>query len=386
VDLPRGQRALNRFASLVVGALFLTVVTGAEEPYKRMLDDPLTFTGTETLEGADAEYRIGVFAPDGHDLVRGVELAVKQANAAGGVDGKPLRIIRRWADDPWGAGSKEIIRMVFEDGVWALIGGPDGETTHVAQQVATKAHLPLIAPVSSDSSLTHTRVPWIFRLPPDDRAQADALVRNGLVPRSLAAIGILVSADHDGKTFAMEIRAAMEKEEAPPAFELAANPDVNDPSDLARRIQGFGPDGLVMRLEPAAARKVLAALQGVGVDCPVFMPWVPDLDLGEFPPSYDGPIIQVLPFDVPRECGPYLKMVRAAIRRDAAKPSPSMIYSFDAATLVIEALRRGASGRVELQQRLTELSGFDGASGPITWDNGGGNTAKPEVRNLASHR
>ena len=141
-----------------------------------MLDDPLTFTGIETLDSAaaEAEYRIGVFAPDGddhpvgRDLVRGVRLAVEQANASGGVNGKPLRMVRRWADDPWGAGSKEVIRMVFDDRVWALIGGPDGETTHVAQQVATKAHLPLIAPVSSDPSLTHTRVPWIFRLPPDD--------------------------------------------------------------------------------------------------------------------------------------------------------------------------------------------------------------------------
>lgn len=173
MDLP-----LARAASLVVGALLLTVVSGADEPYKKMLDDPMTFTGTETLDGAENEneYRIGIFAPDdddhpvGRDLVRGVSLAVEQANAAGGVNGKPLRLVRRWADDPWGAGSKEVIRMVFEDRVWALIGGPDGGTTHVAQQVATKAHLPLVAPVSSDPSLTHTRVPWIFRLPRSSHA------------------------------------------------------------------------------------------------------------------------------------------------------------------------------------------------------------------------
>jgi len=58
-----------RIASLFVGALLLTVVNGAEEPYKRMLDDDMIFTGTETLEGAqsESEYRIGVFAPDDDD-------------------------------------------------------------------------------------------------------------------------------------------------------------------------------------------------------------------------------------------------------------------------------------------------------------------------------
>jgi ABC-type branched-subunit amino acid transport system substrate-binding protein len=353
-----------------------------------MLDDPLTFTGTETLDGAESEheYRIGVFAPDdddhpvGRDLVRGVSLAVEQANAAGGVAGKPLRLVRRWADDPWGAGSKEVIRMVFDDRVWALIGGPDGETTHVAQQVATKAHLPLIAPVSSDPSLTHTRVPWIFRLPPGDRAQAEMLVTEGLATRGLESVGVLVSADHDGKTFAAEIKAAMERQEMPSTFELAADPEAEDPAAVANRIKDFAPDGLVMRLSPKAARRILEELGAKGVSCPVFMPWVPGLDLEEYPSSYDGPIIQVLPFESPRECGTYLKMVRAAIRRDATKPSPSMVYGFDAATLVIEALRRGADGRVGLQQRLTELSGFEGASGPIRWDNGGGNTVKPVLR------
>ena len=75
----------------------------------------------------------------------------------------------------------------YRSNVFAIpvIGGPDGETTHVAQQVATKAHLPLISPVSSDPSLTHTRVPWIFRLPPDDSVQAEELMAKGLGPRNL---------------------------------------------------------------------------------------------------------------------------------------------------------------------------------------------------------
>lgn len=399
MDLPGARRTLNRvavrtrfaLASLGLGALLLLVLqAGADEPYKRMLDDPLTFTGTETLDSAtaEAEYWIGVFAPDGddhpvgRDLVRGVRLAVEQANASGGVNGKPLRIIRRWVDDPWGAGSKEVIRMVFSDRVWALIGGPDGETTHVAQQVATKAHLPLIAPVSTDPSLTHTRVPWIFRLPPDDAAQAEALVKDGLVPRSLEAIGVLVSADHAGRSFSDELEAAMERRQIAPAFKLAVDPDLHDPGSLADRVKSFAPDGLVMRLRPAAARRMFAALQSVGIDCAVFLPWIPDLHLVEFPASYDGPVIQVSPFDPPRECGAYLKMVRSAIRRDGVKPSASTVYGFDAANLVIEALRAGARGRIELRERLAELSGIEGASGTIRWDNGGGNAAPPVVHVL----
>lgn len=390
MDLPR----VARIANLVVVALLLTVVSGADEPYKTMLDDGVAFTGTETLEGAQGEdeYRIGVFAPDdddhpvGRDLVRGVSLAVGQANAAGGINGKPLRVVRRWAADPWGAGSKEVVRMAFDDQVWAIIGGPDGEATHVAQQVATKAHLPLIAPVSSDPSLTHTRVPWIYRLPPDDRVQAEALVAKGLGPPELKRVGIVVSADHDGRIFAEEMKAAMERAQNPPIFELAVGPDLDDPESLADRIRSFAPDALVMRLRPNAVQRLLAALQSIGVDCAVFLPWIPGLRLVEFPPGYDGSVIEVEPFRSRQQCGPYLKLVRASVRRHGAGPTVAMVYGFDAANLVIEALRRRAGGRADLQRQLTGLSGYSGASGPISWDNGGGNIAKPTLRVVSSKR
>jgi len=276
--------------------------------------------------------------------------------------------------------------MVFSDRVWTLIGGPDSETTHVAQQVATKAHLPLIAPVSSDPSLTHTRVPWIFRLPPDDAAQAEKLVKDGLVPRSLEAVGVLVSADHDGRIFADELEAAMERRQIAPVFELALDAGAADFGSVARRVTGFSPDGLVIRFEPAAARRMFAALRMAGVDCQVFLPWIPGLHLAEFPARYDGPVIQVAPFQPPQECGPYLKLIRSAIRRGGSKPTASTVYGFDAANLVIEALRGGVHGRVDLQKRLAGITGFVGASGPIRWDNGGGNLGAPVVRLITPDR
>ena len=251
--------------------------------------------------------------------------------------------------------------------------------------MATKAHLPLIAPVSSDPSLTHTRVPWIFRLPPDDAAQAEALVQDGLAPRNLEAVGVLVSSDHDSRTFANEIEAAMERRQISPIFELALDTGAADFESVVQRVAGFSPDGLVMRLDPSATRRMLAALGSAGIGCPVFLPWVPGLHLTEFPARYDGPVIQIAPFQPPRECGPYLKLVRSGIRRDGAKPTASTVYGFDAANLVIEALRGGAAGRVDLQKQLAGISGYMGASGPIRWDNGGGNTATPVVQVL-KHR
>jgi ABC-type branched-subunit amino acid transport system substrate-binding protein len=191
---------------------------------------------------------------------------------------------------------------------------------------------------------------------------------------------VLVSADHDGKTFAAEIRAALAQEQIAPVFELTVDPDLPDPGSLADRVRAFAPDALVMRLRPAAVRRMLAALQSVGVDCAVFLPWIPGLRLGEFPASFAGPVAEAIPFEPPQQCGPYLKLVRAGIQRHGAKPTAPMVYGYDGASLVIEALRRTTGGRTDLQRQLTELSGFWGASGPIRWDNGGGNAALPAIQ------
>jgi branched-chain amino acid transport system substrate-binding protein len=40
----------------------------------------------------------------------------------------------------------------------------DRPSSHLAEQVAVKAFLPVVA-ISSDRTLTTTNIPWIFRLP-----------------------------------------------------------------------------------------------------------------------------------------------------------------------------------------------------------------------------
>jgi ABC-type branched-subunit amino acid transport system substrate-binding protein len=145
-----------------------------------ILDKKSDYHGPEREEPEPVveEVRIGFFAPHeagnlpGQSLWRGAMAAIEEANANEGYHGKPFRLVCRWADNPWGAGSREMTRLVYEDKVWAVIGSIDGAGTHIAEQVATKARITLVSPLSGDPSLTHTAVPWMFRLPPDDSAGA----------------------------------------------------------------------------------------------------------------------------------------------------------------------------------------------------------------------
>jgi len=77
----------------------------------------------------------------------------------------------------------------------------DRDSAHLAEQLALKAFVPVVA-LSSDKKLTSTNIPWIFRLPPETtpasalRLLEAAAVRSGDNPerlRNVLASGETVS-------------------------------------------------------------------------------------------------------------------------------------------------------------------------------------------------
>jgi ABC-type branched-subunit amino acid transport system substrate-binding protein len=244
-----------------------------------VLDTPVEFSGwrgTTLSPTGLGEVRIGLFAPDSGDAVNGARLAVEQLNAAGGFSGVPLRIVQRWADDPWSGGAKEMVRLVYGDSVWGVLGSVNGDATHIAEQVVTKAWVPLLAPVSADPTLTYIRIPWIFRLPPDDEAQANVLVRDGILARSLANVGLITSSDHDGRTFANEVLERLHEAGKTPTFHFEI-PRNGNLTALAVRAGSFEPGAIVVRVPPSSMLDLLDQLSHTGLRAPLLIPWIPGL-------------------------------------------------------------------------------------------------------------
>jgi branched-chain amino acid transport system substrate-binding protein len=88
--------------------------------------------------------------------------AIEEVNKDGGYNGRPFRLVPKWSDSPWTAGGRMVVEMAYNDRVWAIVGSIDGVATHVAEQVITKALLPLIDPGSTDRTVNAAMVPWMF--------------------------------------------------------------------------------------------------------------------------------------------------------------------------------------------------------------------------------
>jgi ABC-type branched-subunit amino acid transport system substrate-binding protein len=363
------------------------------DPYKRILDDPRAFNGPEGAVIDPSRLNsiaIGLFAPfnqsdpAAHDLYRGVKLAIEQANAADGYRGVEFSLVQRWAGVPWAAGSKEVIRLVYEDRVWAIITSGDG-AGHIAQQIAAKAYVPVIAPLSSASSLTHTGVPWIFRLPPDDRQQASLLVKEGMVNKHLKRVGVVSGTDQNSRAAAGEMEKELNRQNMPPVFHFKVSPGLLDFQEIGKRIRGFHPHVLTLCLQAPVIPILLKALQSNGIVCPVCMPWVPGVEVKKLQAIYHGPIYMVEPFHSRVQVkagGIYQRFSRDFEKRFGVLPTFSAAYAYDAAQMIIFSIRSKGLNRPGIRQGLEELAGCEGVSGTIKWDNGGGNPGNPVIREL----
>src|SRR5512143_2447582 len=58
----------------------------------------------------------------GNRMLHGAQLAIDEANAAGGYCGKPFKLMLHNDSAVWGAASNEIVKMVYDEKVWAIFG------------------------------------------------------------------------------------------------------------------------------------------------------------------------------------------------------------------------------------------------------------------------
>ena len=236
------RRLLN--VTFIVLTLSLVVWAGNTQPKRRpgrkVFFNARTHQTTYAGPGREKpapdsinEVLIGYFGPNTPSHPKAYEmwyaacLAVDQANQAGGYKGLPFRLVAGWSDNPWGSGVTEVIRMAYVHKVWAVIGGIDGPSTHLAEQVVAKARLTLLSPASTDKTVNLANVPWMFSCLPADHLASHVEKRPFL----------LVSAvDHDSHLFAVELIKSLAQYQLTPFYHFEFNPKERDFTELVERI------------------------------------------------------------------------------------------------------------------------------------------------------
>lgn len=327
-----------------------------------------------------ADVRIGYFGPsdpahpEGGDLWSAAQLAVEEANRQGGYHGKPFRLVAAWSDNPWTAGANHVTRMVYVDKVWAVVGGIDGSSTHLAEQVAAKALVAIVSPASTDRTANSAFVPWMFSCLPGDDVLAP-LLADRIVRDALQDGLVVVSADdHDSRVFHASLTAAFRKRRIVPRQEFIYATSPGDPGSVVTRVLKSKSRAVVLLAGPAAGARLVASLREAGYRGTVF--GGPSMGRRRFVEqaarAADGVLFPLLftPGEGQRE---FLTRFTGRVHKP---PDYAAAAAYDAVSLVVAAVRKAGLNRARIRDALRELSPYGGVSGRIEWDALGGN-ARP---------
>ncbi|MHB8861762.1 MAG: ABC transporter substrate-binding protein [Pirellulaceae bacterium] len=346
--------------------------------------------GPRTTADQLSEIRIGYFGPGDPEhpqhgnLWRAAQRAVEDANRDGGLEGKPFRLLPVWSDDPWGSGVTQLAQLVYRDRVWAIVGGVDGPTTHLAEQIVVKARLALVSPVSTDKTVNLTNVPWIFSLAPSDRRVADVLAPE-IARRTRARTLILLSTnDHDAFLLTRELRRALTALDIVPRYQFEYPSPSQASAALVRECLDAKPDTVVVVANAPDSLQLVRALREAGfAGCIFGSPACgrdlfvrnaaalagelifPRLDADTSPPAPQHPALDQ---NVP--CEP--------VETDGQEDYASR-HVYDAVRLVTRAIEKAGLNRAAIARAVRDLSPMCGVSGSIEWDRPGSNMRRPTL-------
>lgn len=333
-----------------------------------------------TSEEEIEEVLIGYFGPSdpddpvGGDLWKAAQLALSQANRNGGYRGKPFRLVPAWSGNPWGTGVKLVARLAYDDKVWAIIGGIDGPTTHLAEQVVAKARLPLVSPISTDKTVNLANVPWMFSLAPGDHLLAPVLAAE-IVARTGDGHFMIVSADdHDSRLLIVELKKALAQHRAVAKREVVFRQGTEELRRIAAQLVQVDPHVAVVIADANDSARLVSALRSQRFTGPIL--GGPAMGRRQFLEQADDAAEGVV---FPRLWQPsdastsFVQMFR---QRHGQTPDYAAAHMYDAVNLLTEAIRRSKLNRAQIGDAIRELSPWTGVTGTVRWD-GLGSNARP---------
>ena len=322
--------------------------------------------------------------PRGVSMQRAAELAVREINARGGVQGRELAL--RIVDDS--ARPDVAIRiaqtLVDDPSVVAVIGHLTSSTSLAAGRIYGQGDRPLtmISPSASSPDLSGVN-PYVFRVCPTDLSHGAQLARFAREALRAQRAGVIYVDDDYGRglrlSFAAEFRrlggTIVEEDPA-----LSATPSLEP--YLSRLRQNGGVDVLMLATERGGAELALREMARLGVRWP---PLGGDALTGieAAGPVSDG--VRVSSAYLADRPGERNAQFVAAYARaySGERPDHRGAAAYDIVNLLAQVMAEAGTDRRAVHDRLArigaDLPAYEGVTGTIAFDGRGDVPAKPVV-------
>lgn len=331
-----------------------------------------------------SEIRIGFVGPlhdhpdqvFGNHMLHGAQLAIDEANAGGGYCGKPFRLMLHNDSAVWGAASNEVVKMVYDEKVWAMFGSISGDTTHIALRVTLKAETPLINSAATDPTIPETLIPWFLTDLQDDRVQGYTLARHIYTELGLKRIAILRVNDRYGRFGVLKFRDASRRLGHPVVIEQKFMPGDTDFRRQLGIIQDSRVDGIVLWTDIAPTAAILKQMQELGMKQRVFGS---HRTIGDDLLQLAGPAAEgfqaVFPYDATQHRKRWIDFNDRFQAQYHEKPDHFAALAYDAMNILLRAICEAGLNRGRIRDTLTGMTRYEGATGEMVFD--------PNCKNIA---
>lgn len=300
----------------------------------------------------------------------GAEMAIRKANAEGGLDGIPFKLVELSMEGPWGTGSKQAVNLIFDENVVAILGSNDGRNAHLVEQVSAKARVIYMSAWSADPTLAQAFVPWYFSCVPNDLQQADALNEEIFIKEKINKIALVSDNDYDSK---LALGGFLKKSkisgrpDPKQFFYDNSNPDINLLTDQLIKAEI---NGIILFGQPAASLKIMNQIQLRKINIPVFgslsVMGEREFEVHEWN-SYENAIL----ISSGQWFNPDgMNFIREFQKTWGYKPGPVAAYAYDGMNLIIKAVKNAGTSREQIQKYFKEVK-YNGVTGTIRFDERG---------------
>lgn len=204
----------------------------------------------------------GQFAAIGQSQLEGVELAVDEINKAGGILGRPAKVVTVDASDPVDA-VPAVRKMLATDNV-SMSVGLSVKTYQTALPILNSAKMVSFTFIGSPA-IDHTLYPTSFRMQPSD-AVVGAAMAEYAKEKGYNRIALAMDAEEGAQTLIPPIKQAAKVL----GLQVVAEPSLplNVPSYQGEVLQIINakPDAILTQIDPEGAGKFFKQLKGLGGD------------------------------------------------------------------------------------------------------------------------
>lgn len=317
----------------------------------------------------------------------GMELAVEEVNAAGGVRGRRLRILR--VDDRESVDQGRVVaqQIASNPDVVAVVGHLQSYVTVPAAAIYDMAGLVHVAPTASDPQLTMLGYKRVFRCTFTHRHIGRALADEAHA-RGLGKIAIYYMRDGYGRGLAnaFEERANEVHMDvaARRSFDANQRPAPDAVEQMVSEWKALEVGGVFMAGESPEAVQLLRAMHKVGLTVPVLggdATGTPQL-IADAGPAAEGMIVAAtFSPDDPRP--EVQRFVRAFHRRFGVGPDAGAALGYNAVSLLAHAMQSAPSADpADVATALRKLHDWPSLLGPVSFDETGDMTAPRVVKLL----